>query len=293
MEIGDEDIFNAAMSDKPEVEAPAPEPNPEPEPEAPAEEQGQPRDEHGKFASKQAVEPPAETPEPPAEAQAQPEPRREDHRIPLTEHLAEREKRQAAERERDQERQRIAALERQIAELSRPKAQPAEEVDPWSDLPGAIGKVEKTVQEQLAEMRLQTSIDFARFKHGELFDTALREAQAAAERDPTLNQRIFASPNVGEAIVLWHKEQTALKEIGGDVTAYKQRVIDEALKDPEVIKRVIEGARASAQQPTNGQPRSPNVNLPPSLNRTTGSGGQALTPVARTDAEMFQELFPQ
>lgn len=297
MAIGDDkELFNAVMSDEPVAE-----PQPAPEPEVKAEEtpEPQPRDELGQFAAK--PETPEEQPAP-QEPPAEPEPRREDHRIPLAEHLSVRERAQNAERERDGERQRnqdlerrLQAMERQLSEARQPKP---ETPDVWADPEGYVRSQIATVGQGQEAALERMSRAFAVDKYGaEAVNAAMAELEQQMQADPNArfeHQRIMASDHPYGELVNWHRRQSAFKEIGDDPAAYKQRVIEEALKDPEVIKRVVESARAQAQQPpANGQSRSPLVDLPPSLNRTTGNGGQAPAPAARTDAEMFKEMFPQ
>lgn len=297
----DRELFASAMSDAP-AEAPAD--SGAPTAETPAAEPAKPQDDNrdpttGRYVAK-AKEgdpaPPAIQPtlaEPIAAGARPQQADAQEHRIPLAEHLSVRERAQRAEQERDAERQRITALERRIAELSRQPAEPPEPVDVWADLPGALGRVESSVQQQLAELRLQNSVDMARFKHGELFDAALKEAQAAAEVDPSLNQRIFASRNVGEAIVQWYREQKTLKEIGGDPEAYVQRRLEEKLKDPEVIKRILDDARLQAQTPAPGGQRPPTqIQLPPSLGRITSAAPNgAVDEASMSDRELFREAM--
>jgi hypothetical protein len=75
----------------------------------------------------------------------------------------------------------------------------------------------------------------------------------------------------------WHRDQTALREIGGDFESYRKRIADEtrtaALADPEFRKQAMEAWRAEAggQQQT----RPANVTDLPSVNRATGTGGNA------------------
>jgi hypothetical protein len=214
---------------------------------------------------------------------------RQDHRIPLAEHLSEREKRQNAERERDE-------LRRQL-EAARPRPQPRveEEIDPWTDLPTALKKQRQEFQDTLEQFRIDQSLELARVRHGEVFDKAFAEIKTAAEKDPALNQRIFASRNIGEAIVGWYKEQTALKEIGPDPVAYKQRLREDLLKDPEFLKAAIAAAEKLEQpdeETGETEPRTRSViKLPPSLNKQPGSGGNSDKAPAEDQATIFRGMF--
>jgi hypothetical protein len=76
------------------------------------------------------------------------------------------------------------------------------------------------------------------------------------------------SRDPGETLIQWHREEKAKAEVGTDLTAYKQRLRDEALKDPEFRKAAMEAWRANAEPLVNGRPR---VELPPSLSGTSRS----------------------
>jgi hypothetical protein len=97
--------------------------------------------------------------------------------------------------------------------------------------------------------------------------TALDQKDSPQNRDPYL------------AVLHVHRTITAEREFGSDPVAYRQRVQDEALKDPAFLARAIEASRQQATPVQTGVPgRSPQPSrLPPSLNRETasrdGSGG--------------------
>ena len=81
-----------------------------------------------------------------------------------------------------------------------------------------------------------------------------------------------------------------MSQIGGDLNAYRQRVLDEAMKDPEFQKRVIEATRGAAL--ANGrtvdrpaQSKVPNV---PSL-ANIGAGGGDREVQEPSDNQLFQQ----
>lgn len=306
MTVGDDkELFEQAMNDQPETpavaEAPAAEPSPaeaQPEPEG-----NQPRDPAtGKFmpkaAAAEAVTPAVEPkPEPAVEPPAQPE-RREDHRIPLSEHLSEREKRQAAERRAEDAERRIADLSRRMDELSKPKPEPAARPDLYADPDGFVQHGVREAMTPLEQRMEQMRDQFSRMLAVQQFGAdAVKAAQDEMEREIAANplarfeaQRLWQSESPYVELVTWHKRRNALKEVGDDPAAYEQRIREKLKSDPEFVKEVIAATRADL----NAQPnRSPNVTLPPSLNKTTGSGGQAINPTPKTDAEIFSELFPR
>ncbi len=311
MTIGDdEELFEQTVNGTPEKEEPpAVEPEPKveaeaPEPEAIVDGSGRKHDPAtGKFVpkAKAEAEPGERAQEPEGTEpvqQAKPEPK-EDHRIPLSEHLSEREKRQAAERRAEDLAREMQALNRRVEELSRPKPEPQPVPDMYADPNGfvqhGIRQAVTPIEQRMEAMRDQFSEMLAVQQYGQDAVTAAKAAlEAEVAANPAMRfevQKMWQAPMPYGEVVKWHKRQTVLKEVGEDPTAYRQRIIDEALKDPEVIQRVIAQARTeAAPQPGNRAP--PNVKLPPSLNRTTGAPAP-VDAVARTDAELFEALVPQ
>ncbi len=296
----EKELLEQALSEP--VEPPAePQEAAAPEAAAPPPAEGQPRDPAtGKFRPK-AGEPPAVEAAPIApETPAQPE-RREDHRIPLSEHLSEREKRQNAERERDDFRRQMDALNRRIAELSRPQPEPAAPPDPYADPSGfmqhGIRQAVDPIQERIDDVRDQFSRMFAEREHGaELVQEAMSEFERELASNPASRfeaQRIWRSPNPYGELVARHKSRKALAEIGTDPAAYRTKLQDDLLKDPAFLARAIEAAKATAVQPAANGSRPLNVSLPPSLNRTPGSGGLSPTAAPQSDKEIFEGLFPK
>lgn len=295
------EIFDQASAVEP---APAPQPD-EPTPAEPGAEPatpvaGQDRDEHGRFKPKAAA--PAADPTPaPAQPQPQPEPQ-PDHRIPLAEHLREREERQAAQRERDEARKRLDDLTRQLEEMRRPKPQAPQRPDPFAD-PGAYAdhvarETVDPVRQAQDQMRDQFSRLLASEKYGEeTVNAAYAALEAEVRANPTARyeaQRIWESQHPYGALVKWHQSQTALKEIGSDPAAYRKKVMDELLKDPEHRKAVMAAIEAEARgnpNPANpAQPRPTNVTrLPPSLNRIASAAPAA--PAGGEEAISDRELF--
>lgn len=295
MDIGDDkELFEHAMSDEP-AEAPADPAPVEPE-EPPSESSEQPRDESGRFAKKEAGEPKEpEAEEAPTAAEPEERPQRSENRIPLAEHLSVRERAQRAEQERDQERQRREDLERRLQALERQRVEKPEEApDIWANPEAFIDHRLKAVQQQTAGENERVSRLLAVEKFGaEAVQTALGELERQMATNPGArfeHQRIMASDHPYGELVAWHKRQAALKEIGEDPEAYKAKLRDQLKNDPEFVKTIIETARQSAQ-PAKGAPQA--IDLPPSLNRTTGSGGQVAPSAPQTEAEIFRELYPR
>jgi hypothetical protein len=227
---------------------------------------GTTRDEQGRFTSPTKVEDSGDGGE-----QRQEE--RVVHTVPLSEHLSTRERAQAAERERDDLRRRLDAFDREKAEAAKPKR---ERPDLITDPDAAYGYIEEQIngRGQSVEQMLQSRILDMTFadqdeadpeKFGKAF-AALR--QANADGDPVV-ARIKNAPNPGKALMRWHSQNEALREVGGDIAGYRKKLIS----DPEFRKEYQAAMEAeAAAQRGGGQGRSSNVTDLPSLNRVTGAG---------------------
>jgi len=165
---------------------------------------------------------------------------------------------------------RLAALEAEKATWQRqPQPQPAPapvvektaKPDPLLDPEGYAKAVRDEIREEIISERRESSLHAAHAKYTTEFEEAYASAQKAV--DPALRARMQASRDPGETLIQWHREQKTRQEIGGDLNAYKQRLRDEALKDPEFRKAAMAAWQAEAQPTTNGRP---NVALPPSIN---------------------------
>lgn len=267
--VSDADLFEGAIAaDAPAEQQPATEAQPE---------DGQPRNPDGTFATKEAA--PEPEPKPITEPEAKPAVAAEaaddadkGGQIPSWRLREEREARaeaqKALETERS-ERSRLAAefaqMQRQLAEFTKPKPKPEDEPDPLLDPQGFLEHMRREWQEQILNERRESSLRFAHRTHGDKFSEAYAEAQQAMARgDRALQARMQASPDPGETLVQWHQEQKTMKEVGNDPATYKQRLLDEALKDPAYLAKAIAAANAQAGgSPNNGA--RPAVKLPPSL----------------------------
>jgi hypothetical protein len=279
-ELSEDTLFDDATSDAP-VEEAAAEPVVE-------EQSAQARDEAGRFAAKAEAETESET----VAASDQPA------RTPVDDNAAmvpswrvreiNEEKRAAtaelealrAERAQWQQRQQQPA----------PKAEPvakADKPDPLLDPEGYAKAVREEVRNDLLNERREESLVRAREANQPEFDEAYAAAQKAV--DPALKARMQNSRDPGKTLLEWHREVKTRQEIGGDLNAYKQRLRDEALKDPEFLAKAVEAARGTAQpQQSNGRPR---VELPPSLNGASRSNA-ALRSAMTADVD-DEALFEQ
>ena len=268
------------------VEPPEPDINPEPAP----------------------VEPKAEieeqvSPEPEIEVEEQPEaePASRDHRVPLSELLTTRERAQKAEAERERfEREAAAAREeaqRQIQamqqQLQRIEAERHQQPPPdrYQDPDAyeayreqAASQREQQLRYELAETKAYAQYGYATVKE------AMEEALKAAAADPQLDRSLSSAPNPFAAVVEWHRSQKVLAEVGDDPQAYREKLRQTLLQDPEFRKQAMETWQAEARsaQPGSERPQS-TTRLPPSLSKTPASKSAPV--VEMDDAGLLKEAL--
>lgn len=287
--MDDKELFSAATAEESPVADDTPEPAPEAEPTE------QPRDEHGRFAPK-TEEAPAEA----APTQQQPEvtteAKDEGGQVPSWRLRELREERDAlarraeeVERQATTWRQQMDAMQRRLAELQTPKQEP---VDFFADPPAALRQQLTPYEERLAKLESDTRFANSRVmaiaRHG--WDAVAEVEKAVAEatrtNDPSL-QALTAQLRVTDdpvgAAMQWHSNSKVMKETGGDITKFREKILEDALKDPAFQAKAIEAARGQTA------PR-PNIQLPPSLNKTAGSGG-GTTPELNADDMSDGALF--
>lgn len=229
-------------------------------------------------------DPPA-NPDPPANSPPEPA-------IPPARLREEAEARRAAER-------RIAELEGQLTAFrSQKPADPAPRVDPvdrvLSDPTGFVREEAKTLVDpfdqrmsQLTEFYSQRDAirDHGREKVAEAFQALDRAANNGDPDAIATVSRVRQSLDPYGDIVRWHQNAATLAETKGDLAAYRQRVLDEAMKDPDYVRKVVEASRQAAHQAGNVVTR-PTVSAPPSLNKV-GSAALPENMEDVSDAELF------
>ena len=173
---------------------------------------------------------------------------------------------------------RLAELERERAEAA--KAQPKEPVEIWDDpnafLTTHVEKAVQPVQAALQQQREYFSKLLAETKHGP--ETVANAYKAIAEginaRNPEAvhaYQRIMQSMDPYGELVAWHKRQSILSEIGDDPAAYRNKILEEAMKDPSFQAKVLEATRSQASTTTAAPGRTASITALPSLNRATAA----------------------
>lgn len=199
------------------------------------------------------------------------------------------ERARAAETELANERAEKAALKQRLEALERPapKAEPTKPVkpDPLLDPDGFEQYLEQKWEERQLNATRETSLSNAHKTYKGEFE----EAYAAAQKqvDPALKALMQQSRDPGETLIQWHREQKTRAEVGTDLTAYKAKLREEALKDPEFRKAAMEAWQAEAQPLVNGRPR---VELPPSL---SGASRANASLRSSNDDVDDRELFTQ
>lgn len=257
-DISGSDIFDAASVDT----SPEPAPTPAtPEPSAPpaiAQPDAQPT----------ATTAPATPPADPAASPQEPTVINEQgNRVPLSELLEQRERRQAAERKAEEAERRYQELERQLRQSQQPRTPPP---DVLENPQAFAGHLEQSMEQRFRGMMVNMSFDMVRESNPNGFQAAWSALQDQVRSgNSRVRDEIVSSPNPGSALMRWHQREETIRQIGdGGLEAYRQRMLDEAMKDPNFRTRAMEAWRTEAQQ-TQTSASSPPPSIP-SLNRTTG-----------------------
>lgn len=259
--VTDQDLFDEANAD----EAPADEVVVE-VPEAEPEQEEQPRDEAGRFATPVAEEPaPAEAPLTTVDDNAAMVPSWRVREI-------NDEKRALADR--------VAAFEAEKLQWQRqqPAPQPAKEPekvvkpDPLLDPEGYEAYLDQKFEEKRVARDREVSMKTAH----KTYKTEFEEAYAAAQKqiDPVLRARMQNTDDPGETLIEWHREQKTRAEVGNDPNAFFDRRLEAFLKDPANQAKVLERIRGGVQpqqQPPGAPKAAPATFLPPSLTRATNA----------------------
>lgn len=206
-------------------------------------------------AQKPADEPKVEAEESKGEPEAappaaEPEPRH----IPVTALLDEREKRQAAQREAEDARKRMADLERQLRDLQTPKEQP----DFYTDPDAAFKAREAQLERKMLADKLQTSRFLAEREFGA---EAVNEAYAYFDQHPEESQALLRHPSPFHAAVEHYKRQKFLAEVQ-DPEAWKQQQLEAlrqqlAQETAAPPKPKLPPASLATAPATGGEPRAP------------------------------------
>lgn len=209
----------------------------------------------------------------------EPEPERQERqqdergRVPSRVLRESNESRRVAEAERARLEAENREIRTRLEQLERNRQQPGQQQAPqkpdmFADPEGYEQWLRNDIEQKTSERRINGSFQDAADEHGERFQTAFQTL--VASRDPQLVGNIVNSHNPGRTLMAWHDRQVLLSEIGSDPAAYKERVRQELLRDPEVRRQTLSGMRNDALRGDgDGGPRT-RTRLPPSLSSATG-----------------------
>ena len=187
--------------------------------------------------------------------------------------------------ESEARRQAERRYEELQAQLRQQQPQPQQGPDIFEN-PSAF--VQQYVEQAEARMaaRLQaqsenTSLKWAVREHGVETVSTARQAleQGLGVGDPAARdvyRRAINSDDPYGVIIQWHHTGEVLRTTGGDLNAYRQKILDEALKDPEYQRKVIESARVLAQA-SGRMVERPSSHRPPLLHRSEISAQEVAT----------------
>lgn len=280
-DLNDKELFEAAIADNP----------PEPVAEQAEPEQGQPRDESGRFASAKQDEP-AQQIEQPVQAE---QPKQDEAHVPSWRLREVNDAREAAERRAEEHASNLRNLQNQFEALQRQIAQnqkPQEPVDFFADPTAALKQHLSPVEQRMQAIEMRSNLRASKAEaiatHGR---DAVAEMEAAIDKamsagHPGINalraQMLQSDDPVGVAMN-WHQRERLLQETGGDLASYKNKTLEEALKDPAFLAKALEAAKVQAGQPG----AKPVVQIPPSLNRATSAGSPHDASGDLSDASLY------
>jgi len=289
MEPNDKELFEQAISNEPPAEV---EVKPEVTQEANTE-AGRARDEQGRFAAKEQQTEPVQT-EPVAAAQA-PAADKDAH-VPSWRLREVNEAREAAERRATDAFNRLSEMEQQLAQLRQQNTPKAEPVDFFQDPNAAfkqnVAPLESQIQQLGAGLGLKVSRALAMVEHGKdavaEMEKAIGEAMTARHPGiPQLRAQMQGSDDPVGLAMQWYQREKLLQETGGDLSAYKTRMFDEALKDPAFLAKALEAAKAQASGQAPGAKPNNLVQLPPSINRQTSAASPHEQAGDMSDASLY------
>lgn len=278
----DKELFESAISETPEAPGtPVAETQPE----------TQPRDESGRFASKEVK---AELVEAAPAPVAEQQPEKEAH-IPSWRLKEEADNRRRFEELATQRERENWQLQQEMTDLRRrfeaTQHKPQEPVDPYADLPGyikqSVGPVETQFQQLAANLTLRASKAEAVAVFGKDAVTEMESAIEKAMRErnpemPLLRAQMQNSDDPVGVAMQWHQRNKLVQETGGDVNAYKEKLQDELLKDPAFQAKVIEAIKGQ-----NGSKPNSTVQIPPSLSKVGAAASPHDDPGSMADRDLY------
>ena len=210
------------------------------------------------------------------------------------------------------------AREAERARQQQAPVQPKAEDLIFSDPAAYDRMIEQKIEQKTAHIRLESDMQMAAMRHGQLFDYAWQHFHQTCQngQDPVAWFRVMNARSPGEEMVRWFNERRLLHESGGDVNAFRMRVAQQLLQDPEFLAYMQTNAGQVQQQqpqpqpqhagqmqprgedgrflPQQQQPRH-EVRLPTSLNRMNGAsrGVAAYGPEDGSEEAIFDAGRPR
>lgn len=278
--VDDKELFQSAIE-----EVPTREPEPAPATVAAQDSAEKPRDEKGRFVAKEQQEQPeAVTPAPEEKPEGIPSWRLKEEADARREALQRAEQ---AERSAWEFQRKLEQLQQQVQQLHQPKQEPVDWFqDPSAALKQHLSPIEQQFQALQSNLVLRASKAEAIAAYGRETVVQMEEAVGQAMRSghpdmAMLSVQMRQSDDPVGIAMKWYQQDKLLKDTGGDLEKFKAKVLEDALKDPSWQAKAIELARGQA-----GTAR-PNIQLPPSINRATGSGGSVPDNNDMSDAALF------
>jgi len=248
---GQEGSGEAVPSTRPDLQQPQP-----------AQTGQQTRGPDGKFGPKPQGQPP------------QPQRQPEDHRVPLSELMKERDARQRLEAHAQELTRAVMDLQQRLD----PNRQQQQPQGPETIFDDPRTYLEQNVMQPLRQegqmYMMKIKDDLSREQANQQFTpqvvNAALQAMAQIRQTPQGNfvfQTIMQSGHPYGELVRWHKQATAMAAIGADPQAWLRQQQQRWLDDPVAQRAMIERMQAKQQQqPQGANGRNPgNVQLPPSL----------------------------
>lgn len=223
-------------------------------------------------------------------------------RVPPSRLREEAASRRAAEAEARELRARLEALERNQRPPPQQQPEQPQRPDIFADPEGWERQTRAEIENSIATRYVNASLADARDEHGEKFDEAFKAITSLDPRNPADQAtvvQIYNSPNPGKALMRWHERQQLVREIGPDPRAFRNKVAQELMNDPEFRQQFLETMRGDAMNGNRGaQPRT-RVRLPASLNGASGGSGHRsrdprpgrYTTTAADERDIFDSAF--
>jgi hypothetical protein len=184
----------------------------------------------------------------------------------------------------------VRELQRKEQERAAQQVRPKAEDLLFSDPDKFISQTEQRYEKKIADVQLNFDMQLASMRHGPAFDAAWQHFYASCQNgaDPVSYFRVMNARSPGEEMVRWFHERRLMHETGGNLDAYRNRILQEALQNPEFMAQLQASGAVPSQPQRSQQARGENgqfvpqqqqaqprqeVRLPTSLSRMNGSRG--------------------